>query len=238
VKTKIRIYFQTLTSALLLLFAACNEKENNEILPIPDTVTDIDGNIYHTLVIGTQVWLQENLKVTHYRNGDSIPVVSDSIAWGKLTTGACCDYGNLPVNGTIYGKLYNWYAIEDYRRIAPSGWHVSTDADWAELSNSLGGELVAGNKLKETGTAHWITNAGATNETGFTALPGGARGFTGTFDDFGTSGGWWSYCGSNTSSGCYDRWLLSNMSPVYRNYNYKGVGFSVRCVKDRITGAR
>jgi uncharacterized protein (TIGR02145 family) len=139
-----------------------------------NTVTDIDGNIYHTVTIGTQVWMVENLKTTKYRNGDPIPNVTGN-AWAALTTGAYCWYNNdAATYKATYGALYNWYAVADSRNIAPTGWHVPTDAEWTTLTTFLGGESVAGGKLKETGTNHWTSpNTGATNETGFTALPGG-----------------------------------------------------------------
>lgn len=197
------------------------------------TVTDIDGNIYRTITIGNQTWMSENLKVTHYRNGDIIPNIMDSVTWSNITTGACSDYNNLPTNGAIYGKLYNWYSVDDNRNIAPVGWHVSTDADWIILSNYLGGDTIAGGKLKEIDTTHWESpNKGASNETGFTALPGGARGFTGIYAGVRIYGGWWGYCGSDFSTGCYNRWLINDKIIINRNYNFKRVGLSVRCVKD------
>ena len=198
------------------------------------TVTDIDGNIYHTVTIGTQVWMVENLKTTKYRDGTAIPNVTGSTAWAALTTGAQCDYNNTASNSTTYGKLYNWYTVGDSRNIAPTGWHVPTDAEWTTLTDYLGGESVAGGKLKEAGTAHWLSpNTGATNETGFSALPGGYRGnYGGTFDNLGSDGSWWSATEYNTSFAWYRR-MYSADSGVYRdNFYYKTNGFSVRCVRD------
>ena len=119
------------------------------------TVSDIDGNIYHYIVIGTQTWMVENLKTIHYRNGDAIPNVTISLDWDVLVTGAYCWYNNdVPTYKAAYGALYNWYVVNDSRNIAPAGWHVPTDAEWTILIDFLGGESVAGVKLKETGNSH------------------------------------------------------------------------------------
>ena len=137
---------------------------------VPETFTDIDGNVYHAVVIGTQTWMVENLKTTKYSNGDPIPTAVTS-----LTPGAYCMYNNDAVTYKAdYGALYNWYAVADSRNIAPAGWHVPTKTDWTTLTDYLGGESVASGKLKENGSSHWLTpNTGATNSSGFTALPGG-----------------------------------------------------------------
>ena len=195
-------------------------------------ITDIDGNYYHAVTIGAQVWLVENLKVTHYSNGNLIPNVTDDASWGNLTTGAYCDYNNDPVNNTAYGRLYNWYAVADNRNIAPIGWHVPTDAEWTTLANYLGGESQAGGKLKETGTIHWQSpNTGATNETGFSALPGGYRYSVGAFYNIATNGWWWSSTETYVSYGWEQSMFYSN-SRTERNYTAKNNGLSVRCIKD------
>ena len=197
------------------------------------TVTDYDGNIYNTITIGTQIWTKENLKVTHYPDGILIPNITDSIQWKNLTTSAYCNYNNTDSFANIYGHLYNWYAVNDNRNIAPVGWHVPTDADWTTLTTYLGGEGVAGGKLKESGTTHWQSpNTGATNETGFTALPGGDRLFsTGVFYDKGVYGFYWSST-SNDASTAWVRALDYGYSNVSRSNNPKSNGFSVRCIKD------
>jgi uncharacterized protein (TIGR02145 family) len=197
------------------------------------TVTDIDGNVYQTVTIGTQVWMKEDLRVTHYRNGDSIPNVTDNTAWTAQTAGAYCEYNNSLSNAATYGRLYNWYAVSDSRIIAPAGWHVASDAEWQMLSDSLGGSVVAGGKLKEAGTTHWTSpNTGATNESGFTALPGGYRGINnGTFFQLGSCTYFWSSTGYNSDM-AWLRCLFSSFSDLYRGGIYKGNGFSVRCVKD------
>ncbi len=191
------------------------------------TVTGIDGNIYHTIYIGTQQWMVENLKVNHYRNGESIPNVTDNTEWLNLTSGACCDYNNTPGNSVTYGKLYNYYAIRDDRNIAPTGWRIPTEDDWTELSEYLGGRLVAGGKLKEMGTIHWTSpNTGASNETGFTALPGGCR-ISGAFNFTGIYGYWW----ANETVPTYQIMQFDN-SKLDRYPCVENWAFSIRCLKD------
>lgn len=197
------------------------------------TVTDIEGNIYKTIQIGTQVWMAENLKTTRYSNGDPIPNINSDGEWWRLNTGAYC-YENF-----IYGYFYNWYAVNDSRSIAPAGWHVPTDAEWTTLTTFLGGEIIAGSKLKETGIIHWMErNDDATNESGFTALPCGYRRSTyskyeGSFEPYGRIGIWWSSTESDKLSG----WTRSahnyNITVVERSSYYsKTDGCSVRCLKD------
>lgn len=196
------------------------------------TVTDIDGNVYQTVTIGTQVWMAENLKVTHYRNGDAIPNVTDNGTWSGLTTGAYCAYNNDENNVATYGRLYNWYAVADSRNIAPAGWHVPTDEEWQTLVDYLGGSSVAGGKLKETGTAHWNSpNEGATNESGFTALPGGYRYDSGLFVNMGDYAYFWSSTEYSSYFAWY-RYLSFSHSQVGRTNLIKRLGFSVRCVRD------
>ncbi len=197
------------------------------------TVTDIDGNVYKTVKIGSQWWMAENLKTTKYRNGNPIPNVTDNTQWGNLTTGAYCNYNNDINYVNTYGRLYNWYAVSDSRNIAPVGWHVPTDAEWTTLTTYLGGESVAGGKLKESGTAHWsLVNAGATNETGFTALPGGYRDLNGIcFNLIACGGFWWSSTEYDTNN-ALSRYMADYLGLVLRGYYGKTHGFSVRCVKD------
>jgi uncharacterized protein (TIGR02145 family) len=212
-------------------------------------VTDIDGNTYRTVKIGDQWWMAENLKATHYQNGDTIPNVTNSAAWEGLTTGAYCEQNNDISNVTVYGRLYNWFAATDSRNIAPAGWHVSTDVDWQQLEMFLGltyfqaafGNAFRGTdeggKLKEVGTTHWLSpNTGATNETGFSGLPGGYRNGIGSYDN---SIGYCTFIWTSTEA--YDDWadgfakyrnLSSNDSRIYRLHDYMTSGFSVRCVKD------
>jgi uncharacterized protein (TIGR02145 family) len=177
--------------------------------------------------------MARNLDVTTYRNGDIIPEVKDSAAWAKLKTGAWCYYKNDPANGKVYGKLYNWYAVNDPRGLAPEGWHVPTDEEWNTLTKTLGGDEIAGGKMKEMGTEHWGSpNTGATNSSGFTALPGGLRFDVGDFVGIGNRAFWWSITESHPSSIMY-RYV--HLASGYLNKDeWLGgqAGFSVRCVKD------
>jgi uncharacterized protein (TIGR02145 family) len=197
------------------------------------TVTDIDGNVYHTVTIGTQVWMVENLKTTKYRNGDPIPNVTVNSIWERLTSGAYCWYNNdASTYKATYGALYNWYCAADSRNIAPTGWHVPTDAEWTTLTTFLGGESVASGELKEAGFSHWINpNIGATNGSGFTALPGGSRGYIGSFYDIGGSGWWWTST-AYSSTGGWQRYLQPNTVKVYRYGSINSYGYSVRCLRD------
>lgn len=197
-------------------------------------VKDIDGNTYKTIKLGNQEWFAENLKVKHYQNGDAIPNLTDSKQWGKATTGAYCTYNNCTSvgNDTANILLYNWYTVVDNRKMCPLGWHVPTDADWTILITFLGGDKVAGGKMKEAGTIHWkAPNNGATNESGFTALPFGARSLKGSFKNIGTTGGFWSSTEYETLNG-WHRNLNFSYPFIMRDINAKAVGLSVRCVKD------
>ena len=186
-----------------------------------------------TVVIGTQQWMGNNLDVTNYRNGDPIPYVTDATEWAGLTTGAWCYYNNDPANGNLYGKLYNWHAVNDPRGLAPLGWHVPTDAEWTTLTTTLGGTSAAGGKMKMAGTTRWTTpNTGATNSSGFAGLPGGGRYGLGTFNFFGGYGYWWSSTEGDTTNAWY-RYLYYGFSNVDRFITInKAYGFSVRCLRD------
>ena len=197
------------------------------------TMTDQQGNVYKTIVIGTQEWMAENLKVSHYRNGNPIPLITNSSIWAQLNTGATCWYNNDSVTYNCpYGKLYNWYAVADQRNVCPTGWHVPSDAEWTTLTTFLGGELVAGGKMKSTGTQYWTSpNSDADNFSGFSGLPGGLRYFAGALDDIGYNGYWWSSSQFNGNSAWY-RGLYYGLSTVGRTNFNKLSGFSVRCLKD------
>jgi len=209
-----------------------------------DSVTDIDGNVYQTVKIGDQWWMAENLKVTHYRNGDPIPNVTDSATWCNLTTGAYCHYDNNEDNVDIYGRLYNAYTVYDSRHLAPEGWHVPSDAEWKQLEMYLGMSQAEadgsswrgtdeGGKLKETGTTNWdAPNTGATNESGFTALPGGFRNVYGYFISMAKYA---YFCSSTALPGdsVWMRYLNNSKSQIARGVCPPGnVGFSIRCVKN------
>jgi uncharacterized protein (TIGR02145 family) len=197
------------------------------------TLTDQDGNTYKTITIGTQTWMAENLRTINYNDGTVIPNITDADEWAALTTGAYCNYNNTTGNDTIatYGRLYNWYAINT-GKLAPKGWHVPTNAEWTTLTDYLGGTSVAGGKLKETGITHWGNpNIGATNESGFTALPGSFRYPNGAFDYIGIYGIWWSSTEGVTDY-AYGQGVDNSISNLTRIYNYKELGYSVRCLKD------
>jgi uncharacterized protein (TIGR02145 family) len=206
-------------------------------ISIPDgiqeniSVLDVDGNIYKAVTIGKQLWMAENLKTTKYNDGSAIPLVTDNTKWAALSTSAYCWYNNdKTANKNMCGALYNWYAVNT-NELCPTGWHVPTDAEWTTLTTYLGGESIADGKLKETGTTHWTTlSKGATNESGFTALPSGSREYNGTFYGIGVYGHWWSST-EYSATYAYFRNML-NYSGVIRNRDGKQVGFSVRCLRD------
>jgi uncharacterized protein (TIGR02145 family) len=195
------------------------------------TLTDPDGNAYTTVTIGTQVWTIENLKATKYNDGVAIPLVTDGSAWAGLTTPGYCWYANDIANEATYGALYNWYAVNT-GRLAPAGWHVPNEADWTTLSTYLGGQAVAGGKIKEVGLSHWLSpNTGATNSSGFLALPGGYRDEVGGFLFQKTGGTWWS--GTETdATRAYTHYLTYNSSGLNPLADKKNRGFSVRLVRD------
>jgi uncharacterized protein (TIGR02145 family) len=187
---------------------------------------------YPSILIGTQNWAKENLDVLTYRDGTVIPQVTDATAWAALTTGAWCWYNNDPANGAIYGKLYNWYAVNDPRGLAPSGWHVPTNEEWTALTTLLGGESVAGGKMKTTGATRWRSlNTVNTNESGFSGLPGGHRGKYGAFYDIRYDGDWWIASEDFTKS-AGPRKLYYNLGGANKDDANKTYGFSVRCLRD------
>jgi len=196
-------------------------------------ITDNDGNTYNTVNIGTQTWMAENLRTTKYStNGESISNVKVDSLWKKAAFGAYCDYNNDAGNAQKYGKLYNWNAVNELKKIAPVGWHIPTAAEWETLISYSGGENSAGAKLKQPGTANWTqASTGVTNENGFTALPGGSRDDAGAFASVGKTGYWWSTT-ENNSTTAYLRKMNSDDNSVQNDYKSKAYGFSVRCVKD------
>jgi uncharacterized protein (TIGR02145 family) len=234
----ILIFPLVILGVLLLLAGSCKKKDNSTPSPASNTITDIDGNVYHTVSIGTQVWTVENLKTTRYNNGVSIPLVSDNTAWGTLVTPGYCWMNNDINYKSTYGALYNWYVVNT-GKLAPAGWHVPSDAEWTLLTNFLGGLSVAGGKMKSTGTIEAATglwyspNTDATNESGFSGLPGSVRDNGGPFllINIGDFGNWW----SSTQINATDAWAirLNNYDgAVYRSDWGTSPGFSVRCVKD------
>jgi uncharacterized protein (TIGR02145 family) len=207
---------------------------------------DVDGNVYTTVTIGSQVWMKENLKTSKYRNGDAIPTNPTNIGWQNTTSGAYAIYNNDAANNTTYGKLYNWYAVADPRGLCPAGWHVPTDHDWQLLTKYLDPAAdttgccasIAGGKMKSTGTIDggtglWYSpNQDATNSSGFTGLPGGRRANNGTYNEIGYFGFWWSSTEYSSANAWY-RYLDFYNGYSFRYYDYnKTSGFSVRCLRD------
>jgi uncharacterized protein (TIGR02145 family) len=209
---------------MAILFCHCrNTYQNN-------TVIDVDGNIYRTVVIGKQVWMAENLRVTRFRNGDQLRMVTDGGTWSHFPTAAYCHYNNDTNKSNLYGLLYNWHVVNDSRNIAPEGWHLPTEQELATLITFAGGDTVAAGKLKDTG--HWLSpNAGAGNEYNFSALPGGYRFSDGAFHTLGSNGYWWSLTGSYSMYAWTPRIYLG-FADVKRDQRFENYGLAVRCVKD------
>ena len=216
----------------MTLMGSCTGEDKDDNPP-QNIVKDIDGNVYHTINIGAQTWMVENLVTSRYRNGDPIPQVTEGAQWIALISGACCFYDNSSANGDVYGMLYNWYAVDDPRNLAPEGWHVASLEEWNTLNTFLGGDLVSGGKLKETGTTHWDSpNTGATDEVGFNGLPGGGRSLDGVFNSIGQSGLWWTST-ENSTTDAWPRGLAYNSELIFSSFWIdKNSGFSVRCIKD------
>lgn len=210
-------------ASLLLITSGCATKEKT-------------GNTDGIIKIGAQEWMSENLDVISFRNGDIIPEAKTDEEWrlaGENGNPVWCYLNNDTANSK-YGKLYNWYAVNDSRGLAPEGWHVPTDAEWTSLIDFLGGGEVAGSKMKTT--TGWKGNGNGTNESAFSGLPGGSRGRDGAFDsnsDAGTIGGWWSST-ETYKDYAWTRYLSYTVRYAYKDYYYKELGFSVRCLKDKM----
>lgn len=199
------------------------------------SVLDASGYTYKTIPIGNQTWMAENLRTVNYRNGEEIDLVIDNGEWIGLSSGAFSNYENTEDLDEIatHGRLYNWFAVTDTRNIAPEGWHVATAEDWNTLATFLGGEAVAGGKLKESGAAHWNSpNTGANNSSGFTALPSGRREYVdGSFINTGFNGFWWTSTAYNPDYSWYRQLNYDGAFINPANF-HKQYGFAVRCVKD------
>ena len=205
----------------------------SNIVSNPGAGVTFDGYSYPSIVLGNgQEWMAENLRTSTYANGDPIPNVTDNAQWQNLTTGAWAQYNNDSQNENPYGKLYNWYTVADPRNVCPTGWHVPADAEYTLLTDYLGGESIAGGKMKSTGIQYWTTpNTDATNESGFSGLPGGRRGYDGPFYDIGFPGFWWSSTDVLTTS-AWLRYLSYDAGNVFRDNASRFSGFSVRCLRD------
>jgi uncharacterized protein (TIGR02145 family) len=214
--------------------AANNFGNHGGIVSNPGAGVTYNGYTYSSIILGNgQEWMAENLRTSQYANGDSIPNVPDASEWIGLTTGAWAHYNNESQFETplSFGKLYNWYSVTDSRNVCPTGWHVPTYSEWYVLIDYLGGQFVAGGKMKSSDTQYWGgPNTGATNVSGFSGLPGGFRGLDGYFAWFGDQGHWWSSTESDTlSAWCY---YLSSNDYVNPNYGNKPYGMSIRCLRD------
>ncbi|MBU3680984.1 MAG: hypothetical protein FGM16_03475 [Flavobacterium sp.] len=213
-------------------------------IPGPN-VTDIDGNTYESVTNCGLTFTKQNLNVSKYNDGTPIPQVTDPTQWANLTTGAWCYYENNTANGAVYGKLYNWYAVVGIydaasaanpalrKKLAPTGWHVPTDAEWTLLTDCLGGYPIAGAKMKVPGTTLWsFPNFGASNESGFTGLPGGWRqNLNGFYSSLNFYGHFWSSTVYDLTSAWRRSLNYNNPDADWGNYN-KNCGFSVRCLRD------
>ncbi len=221
----------------MMIFTGCT-KENPDNKPddkstIPATITDMDGNTYKTVKIGSQVWMRENLRTTKYNDGSSIPLIVDSVIWTNRTHPAYCWYSNDIANKIPYGALYNWFAI-DSGKICPVGWRVPSNDDWNKLITSAGGSVHGGDQLKEQGIIHWGSlNSTATNTSGFTALPAGYRhGDDGTFLNKGNYGVWWSSNDYGLKQFGWATSLYSQFSSIEVNFYRSNYGYSVRCIME------
>jgi len=225
------------SSLSMVLFLACeqadheNEAMNDNRIHYP--VYDIDGNGYDTVRIGTQIWTVQNLRSTHFRNGDSIPGGHTAQQLSLLLTPARILYKGDSAHFREYGFLYNWYAVADTRGLAPQGWHIPSNEEWTVLSEYLGGDSVAGGKLKAAGTDSWAApNTGASNESGFSALPAGWFSGYGAF--YNSEGTWASFYSSSSHDfgNCYSWGIYWNRISLDHGIYYKQAGRSIRCIKD------
>jgi len=223
------------TGIMIMIFlkicTSCGSRSEKEI------VSDVDGNTYHTVEIGTQVWMTEDLKTTHFNDGEPILQVEEYDEWSKLYTPAFCWYNNDSSNRSDYGALYNWYAVNT-GKLCPKGWHVPSDEEWNELSSYLTRREMRGGSLKEAGDNYWRKpNEGATNETGFTALPAGYRSYNGSFNLQRAGAFWWTSSLSNwwqpsdrVTEIVFHRNLRYNSQKLFRHVSEVSNGFCVRCI--------
>lgn len=221
---------------LILLFLTTCKDETNEttqlIIEAGEGVSDEDGNFYPSVIIGDQEWLAQNLRTTKLNDGTNIQQVTNLATYVSLSSPVYTWYNNDIANKETYGGLYNWYTVNT-GKCCPDGWHVPSDSEWSKLTKALGGEAIAGGKLKEEGTTHWDSpNIGATNLTGFTALPGGYIFTGGAFGNINTNGFWWSSTEFGTDR-AYSRIMYFNDENITRHSDYfKTLGLSIRCIKD------
>ena len=212
--------------SLLLIFISLTAVLKSKAQSTGSGLMDIEGNTYKSILLGKQEWMMDNLKVTKYRNGQPIPHIQDSIVWNAWKNGAYVFYKN----DTKHGILYNWMAVNDSRGVCPTGWHVPSSFEWDTLAKFLGGNEVAGGKMKAK--LHWETpNTSATNESSFHALPKGMYGVNGSFNNIGKNAYWWSSSEHGVSS-AWGREIGFNESALFAGHGDKRDGLSVRCIKD------
>jgi len=236
-KIKIIIIY-ALTTISLFGALGCKKKTTSTpqtptVTPVvtdPTSVTDVDGNVYPVLRICGKLWMTQNLKTTRYNDSTFITTGLSNTLWTSAITGAYSIYNSLPVNDTIYGKLYNWFAANNLK-LAPKGWHVASETEWTELVNCLGGFAVAGGKMKSTSTLWNSPNTGANNSSGFNGLPGGYRGTSGNYNVLGNTGYWWASNQRNATQGEYIN-LDNAMVQTAQNGATKQFGYSIRCIRD------
>jgi len=210
--------------SFLFLMGSCGNKKAG---PVKGEVSDVDGNVYATVTIGTQVWMAENLKTTKYNDGKSIPDGNNEVTWKGLKSDAYCWFLDDSSNKATYGAYYNWHAVNT-GKLCPEGWHVPADKEWRTLTDYLGSENVAGHKMKSS--SGWSRNGNGSNESGFSAMPLGYRNTKGLFSSMGISSYWWS-----TTSDSVNGWytvLFSKDGTAFKYYGQKESGFSVRCLKN------
>ena len=225
-------YKQKIISALFMLLTTFMTSLPNIQA---ETITDNNNNTYRTVTIGNQIWMQDNLNIANYRNGDIIRQAKTNEEWndaGANGEGVWCYYNNDPANGKIYGKLYNWYAVHDPRGLAPAGWHIPTDKEWNKVTSELGGDIIAGGKMKFNDISQWKSpNIGSNNSSNFSAVPGGLRGIDGNFSFIGESAYFWTSSEYSPTTAFY-RVMNHHLSTVVRSSEEKIDGLSVRCIAD------
>jgi uncharacterized protein (TIGR02145 family) len=234
-QTKTMLYAFTMTGLCVLLSSGCKKNDTDDTTtPVAQVetgyVSDFDGNSYKTVKAGTQWWMAQDLKTTKLNDGTPIPVKPNNADWINTTEPAMCYYNNDSTNASTYGALYNYYTVTN-TKICPIGWHIPTHQEWTTLATTLGGDEVAGGKMKETGTSHWNTpNTGATNDSKFTALPSGNRSDQGNYSGLHNYSLWWT-C-TPYSDGAWARNTSYGDGTTSQSCKTPRNGLSVRCVRD------
>lgn len=239
-KTQIFRFLFAVITFHLITAGSCSKNDVPAPPPSGNSVTDIEGNVYTTVQIGNQVWMAENLKTTKYRNGASIDYTNGQMAWSLLAVPKSPAYTNpdyTASNVAVYGRLYNWHAVNDSRGLAPAGWHIPSDAEWTTMIDFLGGKTVAtANKLKATGTTYWKSPNNASNSSGFTALPAGTIGYDGYFLAAQNIGFYTTFWSATPAPDIVNHTVWARRiwhdGVIYGGAVYPNFGLSVRCVKD------